>query len=221
MEVKKKFPGVFLINEYLATINLKRGDKVYGENLIDFKEKEFRLWDPRRSKLAAAMINGLINFNLKKESTILYLGASAGTTPSHLSDIVYNGLVYCVEISPHMMMKLLNLCRQRENLIPLLEDASKPHNYLSILQKVDLVYSDVAQPNQTNIFIDNLRLYLKKDGYGIIMIKSRSIDVTRKPKHVFRDVKSIIIECGFSVVEKIDLEPYDKDHQAMVCKYAF
>jgi len=221
MEVKKKFPGVFLINEYLATINLKRGDKVYGENLIDFKEKEFRLWDPRRSKLAAAMINGLINFNLKKESTILYLGASAGTTPSHLSDIVYNGLVYCVEISPYMMRKLLNLCRQRENLIPLLEDASKPHNYLSILQKVDLVYSDVAQPNQTNIFIDNLRLYLKKDGYGIIMIKSRSIDVTRKPKHVFRDVKSIIIECGFSVVEKIDLEPYDKDHQAMVCKYAF
>jgi fibrillarin-like pre-rRNA processing protein len=221
MEVKQKFPGIFLVNEYLATVNLKTGNKVYGENLLDFKGEEFRLWDPRRSKLAAALLKGLINFNLEKDSKILYLGASAGTTPSHLSDIAYNGLVYCVEISPHMMKKLLNICRQRENMIPILEDASKPHNYLSLLQKVDLVYADVAQPHQTNIFIDNLRLYLKEDGYGIIMIKARSIDVTRKPKHVFREVKSKIIECGFRVVEKIDLEPYDKDHQAMVCKYAF
>ena len=106
-------------------------------------------------------------------------------------------------------------------MIPLLEDASKPHNYLSLLQKVNLVYADIAQRNQTNIFMDNLRLYLKKDGYGIIMIKARSIDVTRKPKHIFREVKSIIIESGYRVLEEIDLNPYDKDHQAMVCEFAF
>ena len=221
MEMKQKFPGIFLINQHLATINLKTGNKVYGEKLIGFEGNEFRLWDPRRSKLAAALLNGMVNFKLGKDSKILYLGASAGTTPSHLSDIVYNGLVYCVEFSPHMMRKLLAICRKRENMIPLLEDASKPHNYLSLLQKVNLVYADIAQRNQTNIFMDNLRLYLKEDGYGIIMIKARSIDVTRKPKHIFREVKSIIIERGYRVLEEIDLKPYDKDHQAMVCEFAF
>ena len=221
MEMKQKFPGIFLLNEHLATINLKTGNRIYGEKIIDFKEEEYRLWDPRRSKLAAALLNGLLNFKLKNDSKILYLGASAGTTPSHLSDIAYLGLVYCVELSPRMMRKLLDICRQRENMIPILDDASKPHNYLPLLQKVDLVYADVAQPNQTNIFMDNLRLFLKEDKYGIIMIKARSIDVTRNPKHIFREEESKLIEQGFRVIEKIDLEPYEKDHRALVCEFAF
>jgi fibrillarin-like pre-rRNA processing protein len=221
MAIKKKFPGIYVLNDHLATLNIKAGVRVYGEKLVDFEGKEYRLWDPRRSKLAAAMLNGLITLNLETDSKILYLGASAGTTPSHLSDIAYHGLIYCVEFSPRMMRKLLNVCRQRENMIPILDDASKPNNYLSLLQQVDLVYADVAQPNQTDIFMDNMRLFLKDDGYGIIMIKARSIDVTRKPKHVFREEESIIIECGFRVVEKIDLEPYEKDHRALVCEFAF
>jgi fibrillarin-like pre-rRNA processing protein len=221
MAIEEKLPGIFILNDHLATLNLKAGVRVYREKLVDFEGKQYRLWDPRRSKLAAALLNGLLTFNLEMDSKILYLGASAGTTPSHLSDIAYNGVVYCVEFSPRMMRKLLEICRQRENMIPLLDDASKPHNYLSFLQQVDLVYADVAQPNQTDIFMDNLRLFLKKDGYGIIMIKARSIDVTRKPKHVFREEESKIIERGFKVIEKIDLEPYEKDHRALVCEIAF
>ena len=221
MAIEEKFPGIFILNDHLATLNLKTSLRVYREKLIDFEGKEYRLWDPRRSKLAAALLNGLLTFNLETDSKILYLGASAGTTPSHLSDIAYNGIVYCVEFSPRMMRKLLEICRQRENMIPLLDDASKPHNYLSLLQQVDVVYADVAQPNQTDIFMDNMRLFLKKDGYGIIMIKARSIDVTSKPKHVFSEEESKIIERGFKVIEKIDLDPYEKDHRALVCKIAF
>jgi fibrillarin-like pre-rRNA processing protein len=221
MAIEEKFPGIFVLNDHLATLNLKTGVKVYGEKLVEFEGKEYRLWDPRRSKLAAALLNGLITFNLENDSKILYLGASAGTTPSHLSDIAYDGLVYCVEFSSRMMRKLLDICRQRDNMIPILDDARKPHNYLSLLQQVDLVYADVAQPNQTDIFMDNMRLFLKEDEYGIIMIKARSIDVTRKPKQVFREEESIIINHGFRVVEKIDLEPYEKDHRALVCEFAF
>lgn len=44
---------------------------------------------------------------------------------------------------------------------PLLEDARKPERYLPFIEKVDLVYCDVAQPDQTNIFIENMRLFLK------------------------------------------------------------
>lgn len=217
----EEIPGILNLNGQIATINLKPGFKVYGEKLIEYEGKECRLWDPRRSKLAAALLNGLKTFSVKDDSKVLYLGASAGTTPSHISDIATGGTIYCVEFSPRMMRELLPVCRQRENMIPLLEDATKPQNYMSMLEKVDWIYSDVAQKNQTNLFMDNMRFFLKKEGMGILMIKARSIDVTRKPKQIFREEESKLKENGFRVVDKVDLEPYEKDHRALVCEFAF
>lgn len=224
MEDRQKlteFTGIFELDGHLATCNLNPGVRVYGEKLTDYEDNECRLWDPRRSKLAAAILNGLEKFPVEVNSKILYLGASAGTTPSHLSDIAVDGTIYCVEFSPRMMRELLTVCRGRDNMIPLLEDASKPHKYRGLMEKVDLVYSDVAQPNQTEIFMDNMRMYLKEDGQGIFMIKARSIDVTRKPRKIFREEASKLKEHGFRVVDKVDLDPYEKDHRCLVCEFAF
>ncbi len=216
-----KIQGVYELDGHLATRNLNPGVRVYGEKLVEYKDIECRLWDPRRSKLAAALLNGLENFKIQIDSKILYLGASAGTTPSHISDIITEGLIYCVEFSPRMMRELLTVCRERENMIPLLEDAHKPQNYLPLMEKVNLLYSDVAQPNQTEIFMDNMRMFLSEEGQGIIMVKARSIDVTRKPRKIFREEASKLKEHGFRVVEKIDLDPYEKDHRCLVCEFAF
>ncbi|HMK53798.1 MAG TPA: fibrillarin-like rRNA/tRNA 2'-O-methyltransferase [Methanobacteriaceae archaeon] len=221
MEIKEKYPGVYQLDENVATINLIPQLRVYGEKLVDFEEHELRIWEPRRSKLSAAIRNGLENFPVEEDSKILYLGASAGTTPSHLSDIATNGLIYCVEFSPRMMRELLQLSRQRKNLIPILDDAAKPQHYQALMQEVDLVYCDVAQPRQTELFINNMRRFLKKDGWGIITVKARSIDVTQKPKKIFRQEESKLKQAGFQIVEKIDLEPYEKDHRALVCEFAF
>jgi fibrillarin-like pre-rRNA processing protein len=221
MELKQKFPGVYLIRDHLATKNLTPSIKVYGEKLVEEEGLEYRIWDSRRSKLAAAILNGLKTFPIKEDSKVLYLGASAGTTPSHISDITINGVVYCVEFSPRMMRHLAEVCQTRSNMIPLLDDATKPQNYLQMLQKVDVVYSDVAQPRQSELFMANLRFFLKQTGVGIIMVKSRSIDVTQSPKKVFRQEESKLKSGGFQVVEKIDLAPYEKDHMAFVCKIAF
>ena len=82
----------------ISTENLVPGNQVYKEKLIIKKGVEFRLWDPFRSKLAASIMNGLENFPFKNKTTVLYLGASTGTTVSHVSDIVGpNGLVFAVE----------------------------------------------------------------------------------------------------------------------------
>ena len=221
LESGDKLEGIYELNGHLATSNLNPGVRVYGEKLVEYEDIECRLWDPRRSKLAAALLNGLKNFKIKNDSKILYLGASAGTTPSHISDIVTEGLIWCVEFSPRMMRELLLVCRERENMIPLLEDASKPQNYLPLMEKVDLLYSDVAQPNQTEIFMDNMRMFLKEEGQGVIMVKARSIDVTRKPRQIFREETSKLKEHGFRVVEKVDLDPYEKDHRCLVCEFAF
>jgi len=221
LESGNKISGVYELDGHLATCNLNPQVRVYGEKLVDYEDKEYRLWDPRRSKLAAALIKGLGTFPVKNDSRILYLGASAGTTPSHISDIITQGVIYCVEFAPRMMRELLTVCRARENMIPLLEDAHKPANYQGLLEKVDFLYSDVAQPNQTEIFMDNMRLFLREEGQGMIMIKARSIDVTRKPKQIFREEASFLKEHGFRIVDKVDLDPYEKDHRCLVCEFAF
>lgn len=215
------FPSVYQFEDHLATCNLIPGEQVYGEKLVEGRGGEYRLWNPRRSKLAAAILNGLETFPFHDNSKILYLGASTGTTPSHISDMTPDGLIYCVEFSPRMMRKLADLSQIRPNLIPILDDATKPHNYLHLVEKMDIIYSDVAQPNQTEIFMDNMRLFLKEDGVGFLMLKARSIDVTRNPEEIYREEGSRLKTAGFRVLEKIDLEPYEKDHMAFICEFGF
>lgn len=221
MEILDRFTGIYIIEDHIATENLNPGQKVYGEKLVEVEDKEYRLWEPRRSKLGAALMNGMNTSLFNENSNVLYLGASSGTTPSHISDIVTDGCIWCVEFSPRMMRKLVELSKTRPNMMPLLEDATKPRNYLPLLQKVDILYSDVAQPRQSELFMDNMRLYLKKEGKGIIMIKARSIDVTKNPKKIFKEEESKLKSGGFRVIEKIKLDPYEKDHLALVCEFAF
>jgi fibrillarin-like pre-rRNA processing protein len=221
MENLENLTGVYIIKDHIATENLTRGKKVYGEKLVEVEDKEYRIWEQRRSKLGAAILNGMKTFPFEEDSKILYLGASSGTTPSHISDISKNGTIWCVEFSPRMMRSLVELARTRKNMIPLLDDATKPLNYLNLLEKVDILYSDVAQPKQTELFMDNMRLYMKSDGIGIMMIKARSIDVTQSPKKIFKEEESKLKTGGFRILEKINLEPYEKDHLAIICQNAF
>lgn len=221
MEKLTKSSEIYIMDHSLVTPNLAPEVKVYGEKLVDFKGKEYRIWDPRRSKLAAAILNGMDTLEIYKDSKVLYLGASSGTTPSHISDLVVDGLLYAVEFSPRMMRELLRVCEKRENMVPLLEDATRPHRYLNLLEKVDLIYCDVAQPQQSELFMENMRLFLKKKGRGIIMIKSRSIDVTQKPQKIFKNEEKKLKTAGFKILEKIKLEPYEKDHLALVVEFSF
>lgn len=221
MEKLENFDGVYMIENHIATKNLTPGNKVYGEKLVELEGSEYRIWDQRRSKLGAAIMNGMDAFPFEEHSKVLYLGASSGTTPSHISDICNHGIVWCVEFSPRMMRSLVELAKIRRNIIPILDDATKPKNYLHLLENVDILYSDVAQPKQSELFIKNMRLYLKPEGVGIIIIKARSIDVTKNPKKIFKEEESKLKTGGFRVLEKISLEPYEKDHMAMICELAF
>jgi len=214
----KGIDGVFIMNNSLLTINPNPSVKVYGERIIEWGGREYRVWDPRRSKLAAAILNGLRGFSLNSDSRVLYLGASAGTTASHISDIVTDGRVYCIEFSPRMMRELLGVCESRKNMAPLLEDASRPLSYLRMVEAADLVYCDVAQPDQTRLFIENMDCFLKRDGYGLIMIKARSIDVTRSPRKIFREEVGKLESSGFRIIDQVGLNPYEKDHMAVLVK---
>ena len=211
---------VFLKDDQVATRNLTPGISVYGEELIE-EDAEYRIWNPRRSKLAAAILNGLNNLRIENDSKVLYLGASTGTTVSHISDIAYEGKVYAVEFSPVTAKKLTRLSRQRANIYPILGDATKPKEYMNLVEKVDLLYCDVAQPTQTNLFMRNMNMFAKDDALGILMIKARSIDVVQKPKKIFKQEEKKLKEKGFKIIEKVKLEPYEKDHISFLIEKNF
>ena len=206
---------VYLKDGQIATKNLTPGISVYGEELIQENE-EYRIWNPRRSKLA-----GLEKLEIPENAKVLYLGASTGTTVSHISDIVTDGKIYAVEFSPTTAKKLVRLARQRTNIAPILGDATKPKNYLNITEKADIVYCDVAQPTQSQLFMKNMNLIGKDNAIGILMIKARSIDVVQKPKKIFKEEEKKLRENGFKIIEKVKLEPYEKDHIAFVVEKNF
>lgn len=209
--MREIFSGVYSIGGKLATKNLVAGSKVYDEKLISIEDVEYRSWSPYRSKLSAAILNGLKGLSLKKDSKVLYLGAASGTTASHISDIVEDGIIYCVEFSPRTVRGLLEVCENRENMVPLLADARKPGSYQSMIEKVDVIYQDVAQRDQSDILLKNARFYLLSEGYAMIAIKARSIDSTKDPDMIIqKELKKIKKE--FKVNDVVDLTPYTKDH---------
>ena len=217
MGIVKLFDGIYSIDGRLATENLAPGMRVYGEKLHRIDGKEYREWDPYRSKLAGAIRRGLKEVAIKPGTDVLYLGASTGTTPSHVSDIIGSeGTVFCVEISPQSMKQLLPLSEKRENLVPILGDARKPDDYKDV-GKVDVLYQDVAQPDQDDIIIMNAKKFLKKGGIAMFCIKSQSIDVLKRPDEVFATVKAKL-EPYFEIVQEMPLEPFDKDHLFLVLR---
>ena len=201
----------------LATENLMPGNQVYNEKLLDVKGVEYRIWNPFRSKLAASIMNGLKDFPFNKKSDVLYLGVSTGTTISHISDIVgQDGIIFGVEHAARVARDFLDrVASHRKNIVPIIQDARKPEEFFSVYKKVDVVYVDIAQPDQTDIAIENCKLYLKSGGYLFLIIKTRSIDVTKDPKRVIKnEIKKL--ESLFEIKQTIDLQPYDKDHAMVV-----
>ena len=198
-----------------ATLNLVPGVQVYDEKLIKKNGAEYRVWNPKKSKLSAALVKGLKNFPFKEDSKVLYLGAASGTTVSHISDICVNGRIYAVDVAPRVLRQLVFVAEKRKNLFPILGDANNP-NY-PFVEKVDIVYEDVAQPNQAEILIKNSKKYLKKGGYAIIAVKARSIKVNEKPSKIFKEVEKELNKY-FKIVERVRLDPYERDHMLFVCK---
>jgi fibrillarin-like pre-rRNA processing protein len=220
-----RFPEIYNVTlevgtHKLATKNLAAGTSVYGERLIKFGGKEYRLWDPYRSKLAAAILKGLKTVPIQPEHRILYLGAASGTTASHVSDIVgEESQVYCVEFASRSLRELVNnVVTLRYNMVPILADARLPETYSRMVERVDDIYCDVAQPEQARVLADNADLFLVERGWVMLAIKAQSIDVTKEPSVVYEREIATLESRGFRVEEVVQLEPYDKAHAMVVAQ---
>jgi len=219
-ELGNKFPGMYFLKDKqfkLFTKNLVPGESVYGEPLVKKKGIEYRYWDPRRSKLAAAVLKKISQVGLKKTDNVLYLGASTGTTVSHFSDILGDdGFIFALDFAPRVVRELVFLCEKRKNIAPILGDANRPDTFARRIGSIDFVYQDVAQKNQAEIFLKNMR-FLEPGAFGILCVKARSIDISRNPKGIYNEVRHEL-EKEITVVDFRTLDPFEKDHCMFVCK---
>ena len=191
----------------LVTKNLSPGESVYGEKRISVEnagpanadgtpsttKTEYRVWNPFRSKLAAGVLGGLDEIFIKPGAKVLYLGAASGTSVSHVADIVGpTGTVFAVEFSHRSGRDLINMATHRTNVIPIIEDARHPLRYRMLVSMVDVIFADVAQPDQARIVGLNAHLFLKVGGGIVVSIKANCIDSTAAPEAVFaREVQKL------------------------------
>ena len=162
------------------------------------------------------ILNGCKHLSITPDTNVLYLGAGTGTTASHVAEIVTNGKVYCIEFSARAFRDLLNVARRRSNMLPILESVFYPGRYKPLIEKIDLIYQDISQREQTRAFIMNANHFLRPNGHGSFMIKARSIDMTKPPAEIFKNELNQLKLAGFKILEQIKLEPYTKDHLGVI-----
>jgi fibrillarin-like pre-rRNA processing protein len=211
--MKQLFPGVFAFSGGVATLNLIKGISVYGEKRIQIGKDEFRFWDGKRSKLAAAVLKGIKNFPIKQGSKILYLGAANGTTVSHVSDIIgLEGEVYAVEFASRSMSDLIFLSEKRKNIVPIFADARFPEKY-SDVGEVDVVYADLSDPQQVEILLRNAKKFNAK--FVMIALKARCVDSSENPKVIYEKSKKELEE-KCRILDFVVLDPFEVDHAFFV-----
>jgi fibrillarin-like pre-rRNA processing protein len=174
---------------------------------------EWRRWDPGRSKLGAMLEAGM-DTDLAGGDRVLYLGAAAGTTASHVAD--FAGPTYAVEFAARPARDLIEAARPRPNLFPLLKDARDPESYAHVVEPIDAIVQDVATRGQARVARANRR-FLVDGGRLLLAIKARSEDVTRDPTAVFDDALDDL-RADYEILATERLEPYHDDHLGVVAK---
>ena len=224
------FTSLFLLRrghkECLATLSTAPGVSVYNEvvETLPFPGTEtvceFRVWNPFKSKIGAALLVGLKSFHIRPQTKLLYLGAASGTTVSHCADLVAprsdnkeeKGVVYAVEFSLTACQLLLGVCANRLNIVPIKADVREPETYRLFLEPVDVVFIDVSQKDQSRILGENCKRFLKDKGHFMMSLKAASIDSTKDPEIVFEEELRKLEKFGFKPEEMVRLEPYEKNH---------
>ncbi|MGC8662841.1 MAG: fibrillarin-like rRNA/tRNA 2'-O-methyltransferase [Thermoplasmata archaeon] len=209
---KTNYFGVYEQKGSLYTRSLVPGAE-FGEKIIRENNLEYRQWDPYRSKLAAAIKKGIKNYPFKEGSRVLYLGASFGNTVSFISDICRTGKIFAVEFALKPFASLIHLSERRNNIYPIMEDASMPENYLIFVEGPDIIYQDISQRDQVSIFLNNFEEF-KNARVGMLFLKTRAIDAVTDPEKVMREqIKNIN-----NVHEILSINPFEKDHYLIVVK---
>ena len=186
---------------------------VYGERWTEVDGRRYRLFEPSRSKLAAALARGWTGDVPCPGERWLYLGAASGTTASHVGDLVGpEGRVYAVERSLRPFARLLALADRWPNLRPILADARDPAGYEALVPPVDGVYADISQADQLDIVVRNAELLLGGDGGKVLVaLKTPSMGRDRSSSS-HRETAERALASRVTLIPSVSLEPFHRGH---------
>ena len=186
----------------------KNGKKL--ATLNNSKKNEYRIWKPYRSKLAAAIINGIEIFPILEKSKIIYFDTLENTI-NHVSDIVgVDGEIFIAKNNESIdFLKKTNVGITNISFI----DAIKK----STVDYVDTLYVDVLDQSYLDTVI-NSKAYLKDGGYIMLVIKTEDMlennDSNKLQNNVYKKIKSM-----FTIIQEINLTPFFKEQVMLIAKY--
>ncbi|KAK1358840.1 hypothetical protein POM88_043314 [Heracleum sosnowskyi] len=167
-------------DDMLCTKNLVCGEALPSERLISVENEdgikvEYRVWNPNKSKLAAAILCGVTNIWIKPGSRVLYLGDVRRITVFQLSDLVgLDGLVYVVGLHDN----IVNIAEKRSNVITIFENPKLCWKYRMVVGMVDVIFADVAASNEVNHIVLNAEWYLETGGHCMIATQASNTNLT-------------------------------------------
>ena len=176
--------GVMRQGRGLWSRNAVKGEQVRDERLRRDGKIEWRSWNPRSSKLGAAIIrtSGDAEILLPEPgSNVLYIGAGHGTTISHLHDHVcgsgnhHAGSIVSVDLSARCIRDLISLAEKRPGILPVLADARQLDAYSIFLpNRVPWILQDVSQAGQVELMLKVCNRFLSQNGIALLSLKAAS-----------------------------------------------
>ena len=204
----------------LATLNNASINEVYNEKIIKINGKQYNLWNPYTSKLAAAIVNGMEIFPILKKTKILYLNGAIEKTLSHISDIIgVNGKIFILrDINENSKNFLENVMNDRTNVFTITRDNGDPAKFSSKSEMVNVVYVDITQHNETEVAIQNCKRYLRDGGFLMLVVPTKKIDFVNNPNgQNLEEIQKL--QSSFEIIQQINLTDFFKEHSMIIAKF--
>ena len=203
----------------LATLNNAGINEAYNEKLTEINGKQYNVWNPYTSKLAAAIVNGMEIFPILEKTKVLYLNTTIEKTLSHISDIIgMNGKIFVVrdmvENSKNFLEKVRN---NRVNIFSITREKGVPARFSST-EMVNVVYVDITQHNETEVAIQNCKNYLRNGGFLMLVVPTKKIDFINNPsKQNLEEMQKL--QSSFEIIQQINLTDFFKEYSMIIAKY--
>ena len=204
----------------LATLNNADVNKIYNEKLIEIDGKQYNIWNPYTSKLAAAIVNGMEIFPILKKTQILYFDTTVDKTLNHISDIIgVNGRIFVVkDIIENSKNFLGNDSNNRTNVVSITQEKKGiTAKFAPNIETVNVVYVDIAQNNETDVAIQNCKNYLINGGFLMLVVPTRKIDAINPNRQNLEERQKL--QSSFEIIQQINLTDFFKEHSMIIAKY--
>ena len=221
--------------EQLATKNMVKGTKTRKEKIVIVNNEEFLEWNPYKSKLAAAIRNGLQILPIIKNSKVVCINLPEESTILHISNIVGSGgSVFVIGVNKNKKSFLNKLVNTQKNIIPIYDTVDELSFSSSVTGKVDVLYVDIPESEQIEQIVEKYGSLLKNEGFLMFVTKkddaileNNIVGWMAEQRAGLNKIREITtkLKSQFEIIQEINLginyaaEPYHKFYTFILAQF--